>query len=144
MALTLRPLEWLIGDWEAEPDPSGATGGSTFALVAGDSAIVRTSWAEYPAGDRRAGRHDDVLLIFVERGDVAGLYADNEGHVIRYQVSVTDDRAVFVSAEGPGPRFRLTYERQGEREANVRFEIAPPGADFASYVGGRIRRSGPR
>ncbi len=140
IAPALRPLEWLIGEWDALPDPAGATGASTSALVASGTAIVRTSRAEYPPGHPRAGRHDDVLLVYVEHGELYALYVDNEGHVVRYTVSTGDDRAVFTSADGPGPRFRLTYERRGPNETDVRFEVAPPGGELAPYLSGRIRR----
>lgn len=142
LASELAGLAWLIGDWEAVPDASGSTGGSSFAATAGGRAVVRTNWAAYPAtAERPAQRHDDVLLVYPDGAGLAALYVDNEGHVIRYDVQASDRDVVLASIEGgPGPRFRLTYAAEAAGTASVTFEIAPPGQDFAPYVGGTLRR----
>ena len=140
-AAALAPLAWLIGEWEAEPDASGATGGSRFSLEAGGNAILRANWADNPPMQGRpAARHDDMLVIHEEAGSLVGLYVDSEGHVIRYAVKASDGGVVLTSQDAPGPRFRLTYRKTGDASASVDFEIAPPGQDFARYVGGAIRR----
>jgi hypothetical protein len=143
IAPELAPLAWLIGPWEAEPDATGVAGGSLFSPAAGGRALLRSNWALYPATEgRAASRHDDILVVHSENGALRALYVDNEGHVIRYEVVAAADRVVLTSVEGvPGPRFRLTLAAIAGAALSVAFEIAPPGGDFARYVGGTLRRA---
>lgn len=142
LAVQLLPLAPLAGEWEAEPDENGVLGGSRFTVEAGGRALLRTSWATYPAtADRPAGKHEDVLLVHVEGDEAVALYVDNEGHVIRYAVSVDGARIVFTS-DGAGARFRLTYDVLGTDRLDVRFDVAAPGRDLAPYVRGSLRRVG--
>lgn len=142
IASELAPLAWLIGPWETEPDATGVTGGSLFSPAAGGHALLRSNWALYPATDGgAASRHDDILVMHAEGGELRAVYVDNEGHVIRYGVAVASDRIVLTSIEGgPGPRFRLTFAAIDSAAMSVAFEVAPPGRDFARYVGGTLRR----
>ena len=51
---------------------------------------------------------------------------------------------VFESAPAPtAPRYRLTYISTGAATARLKFEIAPPGKDFASYIEASLRREKP-
>jgi hypothetical protein len=145
----LAPLRFLLGAWEALPgaDSSAGSGRATFAPAIQGQVIVRTSYAQYPAGGgRTASRHDDVMVIYAEGDTVRADYYDNEGHVIRYVVRVpAPGTAVFVSAPvGNGPRYRLTYAQTGASTVDGRFEIAPPSAPetFRTYLSWSTRKVG--
>lgn len=75
------------------------------------------------------------MTVFPEGGQLKALYADNEGHVIHYRVApaTEGEGAVFLS-EGPGPRFRMTLQRKRGDRVGIRFEIAPNGKDFSTYI----------
>lgn len=140
------PLRFLIGEWQGE-DGKGAPGKPTkgeFSLreELGGKILVRRNFAEYPAqGDRPAFRHDDLLTLFTEGGQLKALYVDNEGHVIHYSVAkAPEGEGVVFTSDGPGPRFRMTNLRKGADLISIRFEIAPPGKDFATYIEAQARR----
>lgn len=45
------------------------------------------------------------------------------------------DGAAFVSeAAADAPGYRLTYTRTDAQTVRIRFEIAPPGKEFATYL----------
>ena len=81
--------------------------------------------------------HSDLLYIFQEVPGSAlkADYFDNEGHVIHYEVSTpTPTSAVFLSAPGPGPQFRLSYELSGQTMTG-RFQMHMPGqGDWRTYL----------
>jgi len=138
----------LVGRWVADADPKmpGVTGWTVFERVAQGHALVRKNHAAYPATkDRPASKHDDVLLLYAENGQLRAEYVDNEGHVIRYQVEAPSaSTLVFVSEAGaPGPRFRLTYRWPSKDNLELTFEIAPPGpsTEFKQYIQARLHRA---
>jgi hypothetical protein len=67
--------------------------------------------------------------------DLRTIYFDSEEHLIHYVVKASENSAVFLS-EGPpdAARFRLTYTGAGPDRLKLKFEIAPPGKDFATYI----------
>src|SRR5436190_16071352 len=82
-ASDLKPVEFLLGDWEAVGAPPGESGAFIFSLAVQDRVIVRTSYAQYPARDGQpATRHDDLMVIFMEGGALKADYFDSEQHVI--------------------------------------------------------------
>jgi hypothetical protein len=137
------PADWkawssLVGEWVADPTPGGPTGSFTFALDLQNRVLVRKSFAEYPKSkDRPAQRHDDLMVVFQE-GDATGAsYFDNEGHVIRYHVTVSKNAFVFLSEPQKGqPRFRLTYTIKSPTTLALSFDIAMPNAPdaFRPYI----------
>jgi hypothetical protein len=138
-------LRFLVGTWQGEEgkgQPGQPSRGEfTLAEDLGGKVLVRRNFAEYPAqGGRAAFRHDDVMTIYPEGGLLKALYADNEGHVIHYGVAKAGDGAVFLS-EGPGPRFRMTLTPKPADLLGIRFEIAPPGTDFSTYIEAPAKRS---
>ncbi len=142
----LDGLAFLEGNWVAEPDGQGGSGTFSFARDLDGRVIVRRNHAVVPArGERPGGVHDDLLVLWPEGAGVKAEYWDNEGHVIRYDVATSPGRAVFTSAAGPGPRFRLTYVERQPGVVDVTFEIAPPGKPdaFAAYLTGAARRTRP-
>jgi hypothetical protein len=47
----------------------------------------------------------------------------------------------FVSEAPPAqPRYRFTYLKTGDDRVGIRFEIAPPGKEFSTYVEAKARR----
>ncbi len=81
--------------------------------------------------------HSDLLYVFQE-GPGSALkadYFDNEGHVIHYEVSTpTPTSVVFLSAPGPGPQFRLSYELSGQTMTG-KFQMHMPGqGDWRTYL----------
>lgn len=140
----------LVGRWEADPDPKspGATGWTAFERAAQGHALLRKNHAQYPASkERPSSAHDDVMLLFSENGQLRAEYVDNEGHVIRYQVTAPSaSTLVFLSEAGaPGPRFRLTYSWPSKDRLDLTFEIAPPGpaSEFKPYIQARLHRTAP-
>jgi hypothetical protein len=81
--------------------------------------------------------HNDLLYIFQEAPSqpLKAIYFDNEGHVIRYDLSTpSPNSAVFLSEAAPGPHFRLIYERKSAVMTG-KFQIQMPGqSDWKSYL----------
>lgn len=148
----LATLDFLLGDWRAESaGPKDASGSSAFTKELQGRAIVRTSFAAYPAaGGRPASRHDDLMVIHAAGGEALRAdYYDSEGHAIRYAVSVpATGEAVFLSDSIPGaPRYRLSYRLLPDGVLDGRFDVAPPGKpdSLANYLSWRSRKvSAPR
>jgi hypothetical protein len=133
-------LRFLQGDWIGEgggqPGQSSAASFSFHPELDG-KILVRKSRSEYPATkDRPAVVHQDLMVIHGGGAD----YYDNEGHTIRYAVKADGKSAVFSSKEDAGPSFRLTYVSTGADTISIKFEIAPPGKAFQTYVEGKARR----
>lgn len=139
------PVRFLAGEWigEGEGKPGSAAGGASFHFELEGKALVRRSRADYPAANGRpASRHEDLMTVFEEGGQLRALYLDNEGHVIRYLVNPAPGGAVFTSEPAPGPRFRLSYLQKSDSVVVLRFEIAPPGRPeaFSTYLEGTTRK----
>lgn len=141
------PIRFLEGAWVGEGggDPGKGSGEFSFTSALDGKAMVRHSWAAYPARDGRpATRHEDLMTVFSEGGKLKALYLDNEGHVIRYTVAPLPggEGAVFQSEPQPGPAFRLTYRVKAADAVTITFAIAPPDKPeaFATYVEGVSRR----
>lgn len=141
----LAALDFLKGEWasgDSSGEPGKASGGAfSFKPEAGGKALLRRSFAEYPAAEGRpASRHEDLMVVYAEGGTLKADYWDNEGHVIHYSVEAGSGSAVFTSLPGPGPRFRLSYRRQDASTVGLSFEIAMPGKDFAPYIQATVKR----
>ena len=140
------PVQFLVGHWtgEGSGQPGNGTGAFSFAPDLQDHVMVRKSFAEYPsAAGKPASRHDDLMILYRDEvsHDLTAVYFDSEGHVIHYKVSANGQAAVFVSEAPAGqPRFRLTYTPNGKDSVKLRFEIAPPGKDFTTYLEAGARR----
>lgn len=144
-------LNYLIGEWVGEgggSDPGIGSGGFSFSLDLQDKIMVRRNSASYPATkDRPAYSHDDLMVLYQESpaSSIRAIYFDNEGHVINYNVEISEDRNSIIFISDPSasvPRFRLTYLKTGERTVGIKFEMAPPGQpdSFASYIQASARR----
>ena len=143
----LKALEWLQGEWTGEGggDPGQGKGGFSFRLDLDRHVLVRKNFSDYPATkDRPAAHHEDLMIVHPDAGGkLAAIYFDNEGHVIRYQVTASERSATFLSdALAATPRYRLTYTMTASDTVNIRFEIAPPGKpeEFKTYLTAGARR----
>jgi hypothetical protein len=129
-------LRFLQGDWIGE---GGGQPGQASAAVFSfhpeldGKILVRKSRSEYPG----ANVHEDLMVIYAGGAD----YWDNEGHAIHYAVKADGKSAVFLSKEdSAGPRFRLTYVSTGANTVSIKFEIAPLGKAFQTYLEGKAQR----
>ena len=139
-----KKLDFLLGKWSGvagEKDtPHGAGGGGfSFEPELNQKIIVRRNHAEYNSGVK----HDDLMVIYLDAPDNSprAIYFDNEGHVIRYNLSFPAvGRVIFESAPNqPGPRYRLTYWLEGAA-LEGKFEIAPPNGEYKTYLSWTSKR----
>lgn len=146
------PLLFLMGNWSGvgSGQPGEALSGSTtFSFDLGKTVIVRKNKAEYPPkpGEKIGLTHEDLMIIYQQPGEAGfkAIYFDNEGHVIRYRITIPAKQpaAVFDSEGGEkGPRFQLICEAVPNGALSVEFLMAPPGSDLKSYVKGTIKKNG--
>ena len=131
-------LEFLLGNWTGtagEKDtPIGAGRGAfSFELQLDRKIIVRRNQAAYDSGVR----HEDLMVIYLDAPGQTprAIYFDSEGHVIRYNVTFPSSSAAAFESDGtqPGPKYRLSYWME-HGLLNGRFEIAPPGAEYKTYM----------
>ena len=139
------PWRFLLGDWVGRGGGTpgvAESGACSFALELNEQVIARRNSASYPAAaDRPAFTHEDLLYIYRDGGDrYRAWYVDTEGHTIEYRATADGTRATFESeADVRGMRYRLRYEKNDGGVA-LRFDIAPPGADFQDYISGELER----
>jgi hypothetical protein len=95
--------------------------------------------------DRPGARHEDLTVIYSDGDATRADYWDNEGHTIRYTVSVDPGKSfTFVSEPAGGqPRFRLVYVVTGPKSLALRFDIAPPGSpeQWKRYIEATLHRA---
>lgn len=140
----LQGMSFLLGTWDAAPDPVSGTGSCTFAMSLQDHAIVRTNHADTPASNGRpATKHDDLMLIYREGAAIKADYYDNEDRAIHYVVSMPSANvAVFEAPSGAtSPGYRLTYGLDSPRVVSGKFEFSAPGtATFATYLSWQMKK----
>lgn len=149
---TWAKWKWLLGTWQGDaaggkPGTPTASGFSFVPELEG-KVLVRRDFTEFPAvGNRPAFKHEGLMVVYPDpRGDTFYAHSyDNEGHVIVYDVTASEQRIVFTSpARVGGPRFRLVYEPEAAGGGiQIRFEIAPPGQPerFETYIEGAAHRT---
>jgi len=142
-ASPLRQFSFLLGSWTAETQSTELgkpEGVCSFAVDLGGHTIVRRNRVSYTSGKDAGTTHEDLLILYSEGAALRAIYFDSEGHVIRYQVSLpAPATVVFESEAAPGPRYRLTHAVEGNR-LETKFEVAPPGQPFQTYVSGAAVR----
>lgn len=135
-------FDFLLGTWNAATSAQGSAGASalgtyTFQADVGGTVITRTSSADSCKAPASFDcQHRDLLTIYRDMGDATphALYADNEGHVLHYDVSFPDAKTAVFITTAPGPKFRLMYHLDGSLMTG-KFQIEPPGAtEFKSYL----------
>jgi hypothetical protein len=139
------PAQFLVGRWigEGSGQPGQGTGAFSFTPDLQGKILVRKSFAEYPAASGRpASRHDDLTIIYHD-DPLRAIYFDSEGHTIRYTLKPADKGVVFTTDGAPKEmRYRLTYTSTGANTLKLKFEIAPPGKEFAVYIDAAMHREG--
>ena len=141
------PLQFLLGAWTTDQPSTGArpqgTGKFSFSPDLQGKVLVRKSYAEYPPENGKpAYRHDDLMIVYHGSEDhLRAIYFDNEGHTIEYAVRAIENGVVFESVGSAGEAdYRLTYINAGADRAKLKFEIAPPGKSFATYIEASVHR----
>lgn len=140
--------KFLMGEWvgEGNGQPGQGSGSFTFQTDLDGKIMVRKNHTEFPATkDKPAFVHDDLLVVYPDYTGTASkaIYFDNEGHVINYTITYTDNSIVFTSEAIPNaPRFRLSYINLGENTVNIKFEFASPQNqdDFKTYLEGKSKK----
>jgi hypothetical protein len=135
------PLQFLIGHWNGEggtADHGSGVGAFSFTPDLRGKVLLRKNFAEYPeANGKPAYRHEDLMILYHDgiSDELRAIYFDSEEHLIHYVVKPSGNGVVFLS-EGPqdAARFRLTYTRADPDKVKLKFEIAAPGKDFATYI----------
>lgn len=137
---------WLLGEWVGEGSGQPGTGGGTFVFSfdLDQKVIVRKSHSEYPAsGNKPALKHDDLMIVYLDgNGNPSkAIYFDNEGHVINYTVTYSDNAIVLQSDRIPHvPVFRLTYTRLESGTVDTKFEMSQDGEKFMTYIEGKSKK----
>jgi hypothetical protein len=142
-----KPFQFLLGDWvgSGSGKPGEGTGEFSLKFDLDQKILLRRNRAQLaPSANQPAGAvHEDLMIIYQQPGSGAfrADYFDNEGHVIRYAISVKEHTAVFESDDpGNATRFKLTYELKSDGLLNITFAIAGPGKPYQTYVSGTARR----
>ena len=140
------PVQFLAGHWTGDGggEPGRGSGSFSFAPDLQGKILVRKSFAEYPAANGKpAYRHDDLMIVYRDGSSrqLRAIYFDNEEHAIPYSIQSSPGGVVFES-EGPrdAARFRLTYTSAGSGRLKLKFEIAPPGKEYATYIEAGAKR----
>jgi hypothetical protein len=134
-------LQFLVGHWNGEgntADQGPGAGAFSFTPDLQGKVLLRKNFAEYPAANGKpAYRHDDLMIVYHDgvTHDLRAIYFDSEEHLIHYVIKSSGNGVEFQS-EGPqdATRFRLTYTSAGADRLKLKFEIAPPGKAFATYI----------
>jgi hypothetical protein len=139
-----QALAFLEGTWDARAQGGSAgaqsNGQYTFKPELKHHVLVRSSEA-YAACKGPTSfdcEHSDLLYVYqeAENQPLKAIYFDNEGHVIRYDVSTPDSTsAVFLSEASPtAPQFRLVYVLK-DAVMSGKFQMRMPGqAEWKSYL----------
>jgi len=145
------PFRFLIGDWVGEGKEGQGSGYFSLIPDLQRKVLVRKNHAQLPAANGRpAAVHEDLMVIYKSEDGKShkAIYFDSEDHVINYTATFSPDKQTltFISAPAPGaPRFRLTYQKEGDDRVGIKFEIAPPGKpeEFKTYLEGKAgKKSG--
>jgi hypothetical protein len=139
-------VNWLTGEWKGEGSGQPGKGGGSFSFSYDleKNILVRKSHSEYASNDGKSPIvHEDLMIVYSIQGgrQLMADYFDNEGHIIKYLVSVSENSVIFLSEkQDNAPVFRLSYTLLDEATANVRFEMSSDGVNFKTYVEGKSKR----
>ncbi len=131
------PLRFLIGTWEARTLGADvqSSGSYVFQTELRGRVLARHSATKDCKGPLDFNcEHSDILYIYPEGSSYKAIYFDNEGHVIRYNVSTPAPATAVFLSDGPGAQFRLVYEQKAG-VMNGKFQMKAPGqAGFRPYL----------
>ena len=139
-------FNWLIGEWigEGSGQPGKGSGTFSFSYDLDSNIIVRKSHSEYPATESKSAFiHDDLMVVYSDSDSnpVNAIYFDNEGHIINYQITYSNNSLVFTSSKIPNvPIFRLTYSLIESDVINTKFEMSRDGETFMTYIEGKSKK----
>jgi len=131
-------LQFLLGNWtgsagEKDARIGAGQGDFSFEPQLNQKIILRKNHAAYDSGVR----HDDLMILYLDTPNDTprAIYFDTEGHVIRYNLTFPAPEKVMFESDRtqPGPKYRLTYWMD-HGSLSGKFEIAPPGADYKTYI----------
>jgi hypothetical protein len=74
--------------------------------------MIRKNWSD-------KDKHEDSMMIFRDGARCEAIYADNQGHVIRYEVDASGSSATFRTSQ-----YRLLYVASGPDTIRGTFEVA--------------------
>ena len=143
-----KKWQYMMGEWQGEGSGQPGEGAGMFTLKPklDGNILERKGRTSITATDTHpALLHEDVMIIY-KNGDgipSKAVYFDNEKHVINYEIAYADDKIVLTSEANPSmPRFRLIYEKLGDKGLNIRFEMAMPNApnEFKMDLEGKNRK----
>ncbi|MGA2351124.1 MAG: hypothetical protein ABSF70_11885 [Terracidiphilus sp.] len=136
-------LRFLMGSWEAKTTGGVAqaqvSAGYAFRLELRDHVLARHSRSSACSSpDDFECLHSDILYIYPAGNGqtLQAIYFDNEGHVIRYDVSMPKPESMVLLSDAAqaGPQYRLSYELLNG-VLTGKSELKMPGeADFISYL----------
>jgi hypothetical protein len=136
-------FRFLLGSWEAKTTggvaQAQASAGYSFRMELRDHLMARHSRSgACSAPDDFDCQHSDLLYIYPASNGSAfeAIYFDNEGHVIRFDVTTPKPGTVlFLCAPAqPGPQYRLSYTFL-DGVMSGQFEMKMPGqTEFTSYL----------
>jgi hypothetical protein len=136
-------VRFLLGSWESKTTggiaQAKASAGYAFRLELREPILARHSRSgACNAPDDFDCQHSDLLYLYpVANGSaLQAIYFDNEGHVIRYDVSTPAPNSVVFLSDPlqPGPQYRLSYTLVAG-VLSGKFELKMLGApDFVSYL----------
>jgi hypothetical protein len=136
-------MDFLLGQWEASGagEIGSSSGVMTFTQDLSGRVIVRRNESR-----SKQGSHQDLMIIYRDSaGALRADFFDSEGHVIAYEVTVTETppTAVFTHAStDKEPGFRFSHISTDDGSLDLVFEIARPGSSvFKPYLKGVARRS---
>jgi|SRR5271170_4012982 len=137
-----KPLAFLQGTWEAKTNGSSgvnSNGKYSFGLELKNHVMARhaVSLESCKGPESYDCKHGDLLYIYPEcEGVLHAIYFDNEGHVIKYNVTTPNATTAVFQSDGslPGPQFQLIYERKGDTMFG-KFQMHMPGQnEWKSYI----------
>jgi hypothetical protein len=147
-----KSLRFLEGEWVSidTGQPQMGSGFFNFKFDLNENVLVRENTTAFPprTPDDKPMVHEDLMIIYPAQ-DGAGLkaiYFDNEKHTINYTISSSEGKnSVIFESENAAKsansaRFRLIYALETSGFLSIEFQIAPPGADFKSYLKGLAKR----
>jgi hypothetical protein len=139
---------FLLGEWvgEGNGQPGQGSGSFSFSFDLDGKVLVRKNHTVFPeTKEKEASIHNDLMFIYPDFNNSVSkaIYFDNEGHVINYSITYSENSIILISETIPNvPIFKLSYFIIDNDTINVKFEIAQYNKPetFRIYVEGKSKR----